>query len=254
MERIIKYPRTQHIKGSKLQDGDYDLSQIPFSKIQNKNIVIEEKVDGANVGISFSTDGELLLQSRGHFLVGGYKERHYDLLKIFANENYQQLYSVLGDKYIMYGEWLYAKHKIYYDALPSYFLEFDVYDKQKGVFLDTTSRRELLKDLPICSVPVLASGKFDSLEKVLSFLTNSKYKTENCEQNLLQTINALNLDKEECLSETDLSPLMEGLYIKVEENGIVTNRMKYVRYSFTQPNSVTTSKWLTKPIIPNKLI
>ena len=254
MERIIKYPRTQHIKGSKLQEGDYDLSQIPFSKIQNKNIVIEEKVDGANVGISFSTDGELLLQSRGHFLVGGYKERHYDLLKIFANENYQQLYSVLGDKYIMYGEWLYAKHKIYYDALPSYFLEFDVYDKEKGVFLDTTSRRELLKDLPICSVPVLASGKFDSLEKVLSFLKNSNYKTENNKQNLLKTLNELSLNVDECLSETDLSPLMEGLYIKVEENGIVTNRMKYVRYSFTQPNSVTTSKWLTKPIIPNKLI
>lgn len=254
MQKIIKYPRTQHIKGSKLQDGDYDLSQIPFSEIQNKHIVIEEKVDGANVGISFSPDGQLLLQSRGHFLVGGYKERHYDLLKIFANENYQQLYSVLGDKYIMYGEWLYAKHKIYYDALPSYFLEFDVYDKEKGVFLDTTSRRELLKDLPIHSVPVLASGKFNSMQEVLSYLTNSKYKTENCEQNLLQTINALNLDKDECLSETDLSPLMEGLYIKVEENGIVTNRMKYVRYSFTQPNSVTTSKWLTKPIIPNKLL
>ena len=42
--------------------------------------------------------------------------------------------------------------------------------------------------------------------------------------------------------------------VDIEENGIVTNRMKYVCYSFTQPNSVTTSKWLTKPIIPNKLI
>ena len=254
MERIIKYPRTQHIKGSKLQEGDYDLSQIPFSKIQNKNIVIEEKVDGANVGISFSTDGELLLQSRGHFLVGGYKERHYDLLKIFANQNYQSLYSVLGDKYIMYGEWLYAKHKIYYDALPSYFLEFDVYDKERGVFLDTTSRRELLKDLPICSVPVLASGKFNSLEKVLSYLKNSNYKTQNNEQNLLKTLNELNLNVDDCLRETDLSPLMEGLYIKVEENGVVVDRMKYVRYSFTQPDSVTSSKWFNKPIIPNKLL
>ncbi len=254
MQRIIKYPRTQHIKGSKLQDGDYDLSQIPFSKIQNKNIVIEEKVDGANVGISFSKEGQLLLQSRGHYLVGGYKERHYDLLKIFANENYQRLYNVLGDKYIMYGEWLYAKHKIYYDALPSYFLEFDVYDKQKGVFLDTPSRRELLKGLPIYSVPILASGKFDSLEKVLSYITTSNYKTENNKQNLLKTINDLTLNVDDCLKETDLSPLMEGLYIKVEENGVVVDRMKYVRYSFTQPDSVTSLKWLNKTIIPNKLL
>ena len=103
-------------------------------------------------------------------------------------------------------------------------------------------------------MPVLASGKFDRLEQVLSYITNSKYKTENCEQNLLNTINLLNLNQEECLKETDTSPLMEGIYIKVEENGIVTDRMKYVRYSFTQPTSVTSSEWFDKPIIPNKLL
>jgi hypothetical protein len=85
MERIIKYPRTPHIQGSKLQDGDEDLSQIPFSSIKGKTIVVEEKIDGANAGISFSSSGELLLQSRGHFLTGGYRERHYNLLKTWAN-------------------------------------------------------------------------------------------------------------------------------------------------------------------------
>ena len=53
---IIKYPRTQHIQGSNLQKGDEDLSQISFETIKNKFIVIEEKVDGANVAISFNSD------------------------------------------------------------------------------------------------------------------------------------------------------------------------------------------------------
>ena len=50
---IHKYPRTPHIEGSRLQPGDEDLSQIPFSAIAGKNLVIEEKCDGANSAISF---------------------------------------------------------------------------------------------------------------------------------------------------------------------------------------------------------
>jgi hypothetical protein len=36
---IVKYPRTPHLQGSRLQAGDEDLSQIPFSEILGKNIV-----------------------------------------------------------------------------------------------------------------------------------------------------------------------------------------------------------------------
>lgn len=72
---IIKYPRTPHIQGSRLQPGDEDLRQRPFSDIAGKHVVLEEKIDGANSAISFTDDGELRLQSRGHFLMGGYRER-----------------------------------------------------------------------------------------------------------------------------------------------------------------------------------
>ena len=81
---IIKYPRTPHIQGSRLQLGDEDLSQRPFSDIAGKSVVLEEKIDGANSAVSFTENGELRLQSRGHFLTGGYRERHYDLLKQWA--------------------------------------------------------------------------------------------------------------------------------------------------------------------------
>ena len=120
--KIIKYPRTPHLEGSRLQDGDYDLSQVPFSDILGKNIVVEEKVDGANCAISFDGDGNLLIQSRGHYLVGGYRERHYNLLKSWANANREALWGALEGRYVMYGEWMYAKHTVFYDALPHYFL------------------------------------------------------------------------------------------------------------------------------------
>lgn len=253
MDKILKYPRTRHIEGSRLQKGDEDLSQISFETIKNKYIVIEEKVDGANTGISFSDDGELLLQSRGHYLTGGYRERHYNLFKQWANIHQDELFNVLGNRYIMYGEWLYAKHTVYYDSLPHYFLEFDIYDKENAVFLDTESRRNLIKDLPVYSVPVLAKGKFNKMEDILKYLGNSKYISDEHRKNLSEEATKLGLDPERQLRETDSSKLMEGLYIKVEEDGVVVGRMKYVRYSFLQTVDVSETHWLDRPIIPNKL-
>ena len=63
--RMIKYPRTPHIEGSRLQPGDEDLSQIPFSEIAGLPLVIEEKIDGANTALSFDPNGQLLLQPDG---------------------------------------------------------------------------------------------------------------------------------------------------------------------------------------------
>ena len=63
MQSIRKYPRTQHIEGSRLQPGDEDLDAAPFARIAGRHLVVEEKVDGANCGISFSPSGDLLLQS-----------------------------------------------------------------------------------------------------------------------------------------------------------------------------------------------
>lgn len=58
-DTIIKYPRTPHIQGSRLQPGDEDLRQRPFSDITGRNVVLEEKIDGANSAVSFTNEGEL---------------------------------------------------------------------------------------------------------------------------------------------------------------------------------------------------
>ena len=251
---IIKYPRTPYIQGSRLQPGDEDLRQRPFSDIAGRNVVLEEKIDGANSAVSFTDDGELRLQSRGHFLTGGYRERHYDLMKQWGAVHSDRLYEVLGHRYIMYGEWMYAKHSIYYDALPHYFLEFDVLDRETGKFLDTLSRHELLKDVPICHVPVLAEGVFSSMDEILKHLGNSCYITDCHIEHLREDAGRLGLDADRICRETDESRLMEGIYIKVEENGDVVDRMKYVRASFLQTVEESQTHWLDRPIVPNRMI
>lgn len=253
MNMIQKYPRTPHLEGSRLQPGDEDLSQVPFSYIKGRHLVVEEKVDGANSAISFCPEGELLLQSRGHYLTGGFRERHYNLMKQWANIHRNAFFEVLGTRYILYGEWLYAKHTVYYDALPHYFLEFDILDREAGVFLDTHRRQEMLKGLPVGSVPVLAEGEFQSKDDLIALLGKSNYITEHKLETLRQTCRRLGLDEERQLRETDASDIMEGLYIKIEENGQVVDRVKYVRASFTQTVDVSQTHWLDRPIVPNGL-
>ena len=251
---IKKYPRTQHLCGSKLQKGDEDLSQIPFSAIFGKNIVIEEKIDGANSAVSFDQNGDLLLQSRGHYLTGGYRERHYAPMKVWANIHRDKFYKVLGKRYIMFGEWMYAKHTVYYDMLPDYFMEFDIYDREQQVFLDTNTRRDFTDEIGIISsVPILGKGIYKTEKSILSHLGPSNYKSGSHIENLRATAEKLGLDADKVIAETDPSMLMEGLYIKVEEDGIVKERMKYVRASFAQNAALAPDTRNSRPIVPNKM-
>jgi len=252
-QQMYKYPRTPHIQGSRLQPGDEDLDNVPFSSIASQYVVVEEKVDGANAAISFTPDGQMLLQSRGHYLTGGEREKHFNLFKQWAYSHTGTFWQVLGDRYILYGEWLYAKHTVFYDALPHYFLEFDVLDVEQQQFLSTQRRKELLAGLPLVSVPVLFSGVLTSYKQLTGLLGHSHFIESGHLERFRQACEEQGLDVERSLKQTDPSPLMEGLYIKVEEETVVTARYKYVRPSFSTTILQSDSHWLNRPIVPNLL-
>jgi len=62
------------------------------------------------------------------------------------------------------------------------------------------------------------------------------------------------LDVSQVLKETDQSQLMEGLYVKIEEDGVVKERYKYVRSSFLQAVFDSESHWQDRPILHNQLM
>jgi hypothetical protein len=254
--RLIKYPRTPHLEGSRLQLGDEDLQSVPLSRLTGRHLVVEEKMDGANAGLRFDPDGRLLLQSRGHFLRGGPRERHFDLFKQWANTHSHAFRNVLGSRYVLYGEWLYAKHTIFYDALPHYFLEFDVLDTEADAFLATDRRRALLAALPdgvLHSVPIVWSGIATSQLNLTDLVGPSAYKTAEWRDHLATAARSAGADPAIAAAETDPSEDMEGLYVKVEEGGRVLDRYKYVRSSFLTTVLAAATHWLDRPIIPNQL-
>lgn len=254
MDRIYKFPRTQHIEGSRYQSGDEDLESIPFYEIAERNVVVEEKIDGANSAISFDEKGQIFLQSRGHFLLGGHSERHFNLLKQWANCHTSALWNTLGTQFVMYGEWLYAKHTVFYDLLPHYFIEFDILDKERMEFLSTDARQKLLKNLPfLVSAPILFTGKIKNKKQLYKLLKKSEFISEHHLGKLKEICQEKKLSVERAIKETDQSTDMEGLYIKIEEDGIVKGRYKYVRTSFLSAVESSESHWQSRPIIPNLL-
>ncbi|WP_016870335.1 MULTISPECIES: hypothetical protein [Fischerella] len=84
-------------------------------------------------------------------------------------------------------------------------------------------------------------------------MAESHYQTPGHLQRLRQVCQEKGLDVERSLKQTDLSSLMEGLYIKVEPDNTVIARYKYVRSSFLTTIKQSDGHWLNRPIIPNLL-
>ena len=251
---LLKYPRTAHLEGSRLQEGDDASDQVRLASLAGQYVVLEEKLDGANCAISFTSGGELLLQSRGHYLTGGGSERQFNLLKPWVAAHEAELLSRLEDRFVMYGEWCYAKHSCWYDRLPAYFLEFDIYDRREGRFLSTAARRALLDGSAIVSVPVLYEGPMPRTVKELrQFVRPSLAKSTAWRQQLEHAVQREGQSLALVHRQTDLSDLAEGLYAKTESVAHVEGRYKWVRSDFVQAILDSGSHHSQRPILPNQL-
>lgn len=253
---LAKYPRTPHLQGSRYQPGDKG-DPVPLSALSGLTLVVEEKLDAANAGLSFDAAGQLWLQSRGHYLdldrIGG-RERQFNLFKQWARAHESRLLQVLEDRYVMYGEFMHAKHSVYYDALPHLFCEFDIWDRATGEFLDTARRHALLAPLPVVSVPVLYAGPAPQrLQDLQAMVAPSLGRTARWRDAFDEDVARLQLDPALCWRQTDTSELAEGLYLKAEADGKTVGRYKLVRPDFIQTILDSQSHHSERPIIPNRL-
>ena len=231
---FTKYPRTPHLFGSKGTDDDKHLGESESRAfIADKSLIVEEKIDGTNVGLHFSDSGELVLQCRGHLITEGMHPQ-YDLFKQWAAVKRHVLERQLQNRFLLFGEWVYARHSIHYRKLTHYFFEFDIYDKQAEAFLDLEHRLSLIAGMGIQTVPVIHTGTVsrDDLDDLIgpsrfdSFFENPITNRSDNQ--------------------------MEGLYLRTEADGIVTGRAKFVRPEFVEKIKQSTH-WQHQPIQPNLL-
>ena len=223
-------------------------------KYPGTRMVIEEKIDGANAALSYSDHLDQRLQSRGHYLAGGAREGQFNLFKQWATTHDGTLMDRLENRFTLYGEWCFARHSQFYDALPHYFLEFDILDRETGIFLSTPARRDLLSGLPVTPVPVLANDWPGSERELTDLIGPSLYRTPDWRIAFARAAEftgvAPDLALAECGTNADL---MEGLYLKIEKNGETVGRYKWVREEFVQTIIESGIHWSQRPMIRNGL-
>ena len=230
---FVKYPRTPHLFGSKGTDDDKHLSEKESNTfIADESLIVEEKIDGTNVGIHFS-DGELVLQCRGHLITDGMHPQ-YDLFKQWTAVKRHVLEECLGEQFILFGEWIYARHSVFYRRLSHYFFEFDIYDKQAEAFLDLKQRLSILTGTGIETVPVIHQGALAKTD-LQSLIGPSQFDSQFENPKSHQADN-----------------LMEGLYLRTEADGVVTGRAKFVRPEFVEKIKQSTH-WQHQAMVPNQL-
>lgn len=227
----MKLPRTLHIEGSRLPVGGSDPDAIEFNKLRGQFLVIEEKVDGSGVSIELDTHLDIQINHRGKPAIS----REFHSLFNWADKHWEDLLFLLGERYILFGEWMHNKHTVFYDQLPHFFLESDIFDKDREIWLSTSARNDLLREHKyINSVPVLAALKPSALWQITNLVGKSAYQSDNWRNNFTEQCKKRGTLYDKSLKETDQSNLMEGLYIKQEDDLQVVNRYKFVRYEFLQ--------------------
>lgn len=207
MSDFFRYPHTPHLAwlGAGKPRGDKVLPPSEESEMLSGEVVVEEKLDGANLGFFVDEHGVLYGQNRGSYIDLEAPLGQWKPLKRWLSTRRQALVEALKPNLMLFGEWCYAVHSVRYTRLPDWFFAFDVYDRSAGEFWSVERRDDLASRVNIMVVPKMARGHFDvdSLKKLLG------------------------------RSRVTDGPA-EGLYIRSEAKGRLQQRAKLVRAEFVQ--------------------
>ncbi len=180
MSRVPKYPRVPHVSGdSNATSDDVVWDAGAGDPLAGVELVVEEKLDGANVSVWFD-DGVPSVGMRGGADTadrGGLRGR----VRAWAAEHADRLRHVLGDELVLYGEWLLARHSVAYDALPGPLVGIDVLDRRDGSFLDTAARDAILHAAAVPLPPRVFAGQAASLAAVTELVGRSAFGASRAE-------------------------------------------------------------------------
>lgn len=172
MSKFFRFPHTPHLtwlaKGQPRGDKILDPTEAEY--LLENNVIIEEKLDGANIGISLTKDRFLQVQNRGSYLTPPYTGQ-FTRLAAWLAQHENEIINTLIPGQIAFGEWCAAKHSLDYTALPDWFLLFDIYESTENKFWSCIRRNELAKKTNLKTTPQLFSGKATT-EELKTLITN----------------------------------------------------------------------------------
>ncbi|MBF0622153.1 MAG: RNA ligase family protein [Magnetococcales bacterium] len=208
MSDFFRFPHTPHLAWlgkEKLRD-DKKLSLTEVEALLSRAVVVEEKLDGANLGISLSQEGVIQFQNRGQYLIEPFKGQ-FSRLNAWVDQHRYSLIDQLDSELILFGEWCAVKHSLDYDALPDWFLVFDVFDRKCERFWSSQRRNELANSLMLPVPPMIFQGTATKAELIALLEVKGSHFRQGA---------------------------LEGIVIRQELSDWCDSRAKLVRSEFTQ--------------------
>lgn len=169
----LGYPRIPHLVASAAAGRD-DLVLAPrmLEALLEREVVVEEKLDGANVML-WRTPAGIQAATRGG---PGAVDRAGQLgpLRAWVARHVDALDPLLVDGRVLYGEWLWLQHGVHYDRLRDYLVCLDVWEAP-GRWLGETARQAVLGAAGLQVPPEVFRGKLDTVERVADLLGDSEF-------------------------------------------------------------------------------
>jgi len=210
---VSKFPRTRHLMD--LGAATRDDLRVPtpaawLAAPAGTSVVVEEKIDGANMGFRVGTDGGIMAQNRSHFVTPS-SHPQFRKLDAFLRRTEGAMRSfVLRDRnLVLYGEWVYATHSVAYDALPDFFVAFDLRCLLTGEFVSRAELELVLRGTGLSATPLLMRRPAGEVR---------------LDRDILPLVH-----RQSSLASESAS---EGVYVRLERDGLTQDRAKIVRPGF----------------------
>jgi hypothetical protein len=149
------YPRVAHLVAGRGTRDDLVLSPSEVTDFLAQPVVVEEKVDGANVVVWMEGSQVTCALRSGP----GAMDRAGQLgpLRAWLAQHDEALRTVVPDGVALYAEWLLLTHSVAYDCLPAYLVALDLWRAESG-FAGVDGRNRALRDTGIATPPELWRG------------------------------------------------------------------------------------------------
>lgn len=232
---LPEYPSVLHLPWHPNAKGDRIATLQDVEPIfESKNVYIQEKIDGANCGMTF-LDGHPVVRNRTKILRKGQELKNPSQKQFASAWNWmherKDRFERLDDAgpYSVYGEWMIQQHGMIYDALPEWFIAYDLYDYEKQHFLDPAKANKILLS---CGFQVI---EMDFIGSYTAFLTGflGGETPDNFEDLCVAAGDQIKWNSN-LKSNFAIDSKREGTIVKVSDGEWITDRFKMVRQGVDQ--------------------
>lgn len=198
------FPRIPRLFGGQQIGDDRVAEPEVYSRLLREPVVVEEKLDGMNVCVWLDELGWPVVAGRSGKTQGD-RGGQLGRVKTWLAERAEVIGGLIEPGGALYGEWLGRVHSVAYDALPDWLVVLDLWSERTG-FEVVSERDRRCRAVGLATPPVVFEGRLGSVAA---------------------------LERLHGVSRFGSGPA-EGLVLRLERDGRLVERAKWIAPGFTQ--------------------